>query len=80
MFKIFFFIVFFAVLLFLLAGFSIIRTVKTFFFGHSNPTQSKRHTASSSRRSGQASTSRMPARKKVIAEDEGEYVDYEEIK
>ena len=71
MFKIFFFIVFFAVLLFLLAGFSIIRT---------NATHAKRHTASSSRRSDQASASRTPTRKKVIAEDEGEYVDYEEIK
>ena len=43
MFKIFFFIVFFAVLLFLLAGFSIIRTVKSFFFGPSNATHATRH-------------------------------------
>ena len=80
MFKILFFIVFFVILLLLLAGFSIIRTVKSFFFGPSNATHAKRHTASFFRRSDQASASRTPTRKKVIAEDEGEYVDYEEIK
>ncbi len=80
MFKFLLFIVFFVILLILLAGFSVIRTIKSLFFGNSHDASQKRHAASSSRRQHDASTGRKPLRKKVIGEDEGEYVDYEEIK
>ena len=77
MFKFFFFIVFFVVLLLLLAGFSVIRTIKTFLFGDNSQHQQKRK-PSSKQQSRQVYEE--PVRKKVIGEDEGEYVDYEEVK
>jgi hypothetical protein len=62
-----------------LLGFSVIRTVKTFFFG--DPRSSKTRTNASSQRTQRprqpSSSNRQKTRKKLISEGEGEYVDYE---
>jgi len=64
-----------------LMGFSVIRSFKEFFFGSPKNTNRQR-SASQSRQSSTKSSTRpqQTNRKKVIDANEGEYVDYEEIK
>ena len=73
--------VFFLVFILLsLLGFSVIRSFKSFFFG-SPKGHNKRRTATNQRASRtKNTTAQRPSRKKVISDDEGEYVDYEEVK
>ena len=79
MFKFLFVIFFFFILLVFLMGFSILRTFKNIFFGSGNSTRKGEQ-----RRQTNSNTSghRTPYvhRKKIFAKDEGEYVDYEEVK
>ena len=76
---------FFFILLVFLMGFSILRTFKNILFGSGScgkkGGQRRQTTTSSS--SGRSSTYEEPSsvsRKKIFAKDEGEYVDYEEVK
>jgi len=63
-----------------LLGFSVLRSFRDFFFGKP---KSRQRSTSQSRQSAQTrnSTDRQrQSRKKIISADEGEYVDYVEIK
>ena len=63
-----------------LLGFSVLRSFRDFFFGSPNRRQ---RSASQRRQSSQTKGStnhQKQSRKKIITDDEGEYVDYEEIK
>ena len=92
MFKFLFVIFFFFILLVFLMGFSILRTFKNIFFGSGNSTRKgEQRRQTNSNTSGHRSTTttardddddRTPYvhRKKIFAKDEGEYVDYEEVK
>ena len=65
-----------------LLGFSVLRSFRDFFFGKP---KSKQRSTSQNRQNSQtrSSTDRQrqsQSRKKVISADEGEYVDYEEVK
>ncbi|MDL2309721.1 DUF4834 family protein [Parabacteroides sp. OttesenSCG-928-B22] len=73
---------FFAILMFLM-GFSVFRTLKEIFFGSSQ----KRAASNQRRRPTEPSAQQRrqepeppTQRKKIFAKDEGEYVDYEEVK
>ena len=80
MFRILFIIFLFGFILLSLLGFSVLRSFKEFFFG--SP-KSKQRAASQNRQRNQtknSTNSQKQSRKKVIAADEGEYVDYEEVK
>ncbi len=78
-------LLFFLILLSLL-GFSVFRMIKNILFGKESSNTSKgrqrRRTTSSSRQQTNSSRTYQDTtpRKKIIGEDEGEYVDYEEIK
>lgn len=88
MFKFLFVMFFFFILLVFLMGFSILRTFKNILFGSSNSRKgeqrqqttnkkySDRQSQSESREEDYASSNR----KKIFAKDEGEYVDFEEVK
>lgn len=68
-------------LLMFLMGFSIIRTFRNILGGNTKKTSSQQYRRSDSRQ--QTHTRREPAqpsRKKIFAKDDGEYVDYEEVK
>lgn len=88
MFKFLFIMFFFFILLVFLMGFSILRTFKNILFGSSNSgrkSEGQRRQTSSSQSSGSSASQREeytePAsRKKIFTKDEGEYVDYEEVK
>jgi hypothetical protein len=83
MIKFILFIFFFILLLGFLAGFSIIRAVRNALFG---PPPNARNAKQQQRKSSGKNTSRTqaqsapPPRKKIFAKDEGEYIDYEEVK
>lgn len=87
MIKFLLFILFFGFLLVFLLGFSIIRSVKNVLFGSSDKSHASRR-SNSNRSSGQQHNhqsaneeyTRPSSRKKIFAKDEGEYVDYEEVK
>ncbi|MDR0995239.1 MAG: DUF4834 family protein [Tannerella sp.] len=66
------------VLMLLLLGFNVARMFKRLFFGTPKHKTSQRHSASAGQQH-KAASSTTP-RKKLISKDEGEYVDYEEIK
>ncbi|MDR3261239.1 MAG: DUF4834 family protein [Tannerella sp.] len=78
MFKFLFFIFFFVFILASLLGFSVIRSIKSFFFGEPKSRNRQRSAPYNQQRSKPASGKRPY--KKIIPEEEGEYVDYEEIK
>lgn len=88
MFKFLFVMFFFFILLVFLMGFSILRTVKNILFGSvSSGKKSGQHRQtsgySSNAHSGKSSReeySSKSSRKKIFTKDEGEYVDYEEVK
>ena len=80
MFRIIIIIFLFGFILLSLLGFSVLRSFREFFFG--SP-KSKQRSASQNRQRSQAKSStnqQKQSRKKVISADEGEYVDYEEVK
>lgn len=86
MLKFLFTILFFGLILVSLLGFSVIRSFKSFFFG-SPKNKDKQRTVNNRRRTNNTNKSQNTTtqqyhqpRKKVFAEDEGEYTDYEEIK
>jgi len=65
-----------------LLGFSVIRSFKEFFFGSPKSTSNQR-SASQNRQGGNTKSStrnQQTNRKKVINPNEGEYVDYVEVK
>lgn len=84
MFKFLFVLFFFFILLLALMGFSVLRMFKNFLFGTGSDEQKtkKRHQSShtSSRSSYQEEPTVHVHRKKIFTEDDGEYVDYEEVK
>jgi len=73
-------VIFFAGVFFSMLGFSVLRSFRDFFFG--NPRR-KQQSATQNRQNNNTRTSgnrQSPPKKKIIATDEGEYVDYEEVK
>ena len=85
MFKFLFIIFGFFLLLMALLGFSVIRTFKRILFGGNDSTKQKQYKTESNRKQKTQSTTttqsgNVPTKKKIIAKDEGEYVEYEEIK
>lgn len=87
MFKFLFVMFFFFILLVFLMGFSILRTFKNILFGSSNSGkkgEGQRRQTSSQNNNSQASQheeySNPTSRKKIFTKEEGEYVDYEEVK
>lgn len=85
MFKFIFVMFFFFLLLLFLLGFSVLRTFKNILFGKgsdANKNGQRRKATSSNRQqsSHRAQQDQATPRKKIIGDDEGEYVDYEEIK
>jgi hypothetical protein len=82
MFKFILFIFFFIILLGFLAGFSIIRGIRNALFGPPpNARNAKQQRAASGKNTSRKQThSAPPPRKKIIEKDEGEYIDYEEVK
>lgn len=85
MFKFLFFMFFLFLLLLFLMGFSVLRSFKRFFFGTDNPRENSRHQSSrtnsrSSSRAEEETRRSRDTRKKIFTQDDGEYVDYEEVK
>ena len=91
MFKFLFVMFFFFILLVFLMGFSILRTFKNILFGSGNSGSSGKKSEQRRQTSGYSSDARsnssareeyasQVSRKKIFAKDEGEYVDYEEVK
>jgi len=87
----FLFILFLVVFLILMLGTSVLRILRAIFFGGSYASGSNRQgndtfdNSASSRRTSSSRTyveedERTPRKKKVFADNEGEYVDYEEIR
>lgn len=80
MFTFFLYLILFLVFLFLVLGTSVLRIFRSFF-----PSSRRRATSGSSRSATRSShmyieeDESTPHKKKVIADSEGEYVDYEEI-
>ncbi|KKB46420.1 MULTISPECIES: DUF4834 family protein [Parabacteroides] len=89
MFKFLFVMFFFFILLVFLMGFSILRTFKNMLFGSGSSSGKKgeQRRQTSSYAGGQQSSHdtneedyATANRKKIFAKDEGEYVDFEEVK
>ena len=86
MFKFLFVMFFFFILLVFLMGFSILRTFKNILFGSSGKKGEQRRQTSGyssdarSNSSAREEYASQVSRKKIFAKDEGEYVDYEEVK
>lgn len=84
--KLILFVFLFFIILVLLLGVSLIRSAKSVFFGGGSKHTGNPHQASRSEEksaAGRSETRRSSdssKRKKIFGEDEGEYVDYEEIK
>lgn len=77
---------FFLLLVFLL-DFSLVRSLGRFLFGSGNKSTTTQHRSSRARQQQHTSRQQRPAdtprpqpKKKIIDKDEGEYVDYEEVK
>lgn len=60
----------------LMLGFSFLRTLKNILFGSGNSKKTSRQRPSGKQSTRKAAT----AKPKIFKKDEGEYVDYEEIK
>jgi hypothetical protein len=81
MFKFLLFIFFFIILLGFLAGFSIIRAIRDALFGPPSNARNSRQQQRTTTTGKKASTGQSArSRKKIIKKDEGEYIDYEEIR
>jgi hypothetical protein len=74
MFKFIFFLFFFGLLLTLLMGFSVLRTIRNVIFGNPEPKRTTRQ------QQQHQTTQKKTTRKKIFTKDEGEYIDYEEVK
>lgn len=82
MFKFIFLLFFLFVLMMFLLGFSVVRTFKNILFGGSTDRKRETH-----RRTNRNATSKEDhtqrtetSRKKIFTKDDGEYVDYEDVK
>ncbi|MDR2470325.1 MAG: DUF4834 family protein [Tannerella sp.] len=71
-------IFFFFLILVSLLGFSVLRSFKSIFFGRSKNSREQSRTSSTSGRQRTQTNSR--SRGKIIPREEGEYIDYEEVK
>ena len=84
MLKFLFIIFFFGFILVSLLGFSVFRTFKSFFSGDPKDRNRRRTTMNSNQQRNRpqntTTQNNPPPKKKVFADDEGEYVDYEEVK
>lgn len=86
MFRFIFFLFFLFILLLFLMGFSVIRTFKNILFGGGNKKKAQQNRQRSrtgntyNQQSRTEHTNHSSPKKKIISKDEGEYVDYEEIK
>lgn len=85
MFKFLFVIFFFFILLLFLMGFSVLRMFKNFLFGSGSGDQRTKKKHQTSHKSSRSSSYKEEPtvhvhRKKIFTEDDGEYVDYEEVK
>ena len=88
MFKFLFVMFFFFLLLVFLMGFSILRTLKNLLFGSggNGKKSEQRHRTNGPSFDAHSNSSSCEeyasqnSRKKIFAKDEGEYVDYEEVK
>jgi hypothetical protein len=60
-----------------LAGFSVMRSIRDIFFG--SP-QSRQRTGATGKNASHKQTGSQKKQKKIFNKDEGEYIDYEEIK
>lgn len=80
MFKFLLFIFFFIILLGFLAGFSILRAIRDALFGPPSNARNSRqqHTGTGKKTASQSKPG--ASRKKIIKKDEGEYIEYEEVK
>ena len=72
------FIFFFFLILVSLLGFSVLRSFKSFFFGRPGNSRTQSRTSAPGGRQRAQDNSR--SRRKIIPREEGEYVDYEEVK
>ncbi len=84
MFKFLIMMFFLFLLLIFLLGFSMFRAFKNMLFGKGNNIRTERRDTASGRRSTSGSNeyqnSSTRRRRKIFGKDEGEYVDYEEVK
>ncbi len=85
MFKFLFIMFLFFLLLVFLAGFSILRAFKNMLFGggessHTKSSRKRRDDGSRRRQNTSQGNNGSPTRGKIFPKDEGEYVDFEEIK
>jgi hypothetical protein len=83
MFKFLFIILFFIILMTLMLGLSFLRTLKRVLFGESDSEKRARQRRAAQQGAKKKNGSRretVSSRKKAFNKDEGEYVDYEEIK
>jgi hypothetical protein len=82
MFKFIFVMFFLFMLLLFLLGFSVLRTIKNILFGKSDSVNKgkQQQTNTNRRQSSRTESQNATYRKKIIPKDEGEYVDYEEVK
>jgi hypothetical protein len=91
MFKFLFMIILLFALMMFLMGFSVVRTIKRGLFGSADNSQRRRsqqRRQTTNQNQGNASNANSETvdpsgarpRKKIFTKDEGEYVDYEEIK
>ncbi|MDR2763553.1 MAG: DUF4834 family protein [Tannerella sp.] len=79
MFKFLVFLFFFFILLVSLLGFSALRTFKAILFG--NPKKrTQTHSSASAGRQRTRDSHAQPSHKKIIPKEEGEYIDYEEVR
>lgn len=78
MFAIIKFIFFFGLILLLLVGFSVSRIFKSLFSG--SPKRHRTQSRSSDSSGRQRTQNSHISSKKIIPKDEGEYIDYEEVK
>ncbi|MDL2208247.1 DUF4834 family protein [Parabacteroides sp. OttesenSCG-928-O15] len=71
----------FLIMMFLM-GFSVFKTLREIFFGSSGKRTATNQRSRSAGQSAQQprQEEQQPQRKKIFAKDEGEYVDYEEVK
>jgi hypothetical protein len=62
-----------------LLGFSVLRSFRDFFFGSSKSNQRSASQSRQGSRTKGSTNHQKQSKKKIITDDEGEYVDYEEI-
>jgi len=84
MFKFLFIIIFFIVLMTLMLGLSFLRTLKRVLFGESESEkrarQQRQAAKNASKQNKSTNRENSSSKRKVFDKNEGEYVDYEEIK